>query len=264
MDFIDLRGPKLVSLDFSNLSVVNIRNLFLIIASSCRNLEHLKAQNLHPQSSNNVFPIEIMQEGLKKLKTLCLGLPVILKSKKSLKSNGFPTLEIFTHSSKFDSYIHDDCFQRLLMKSSNLKILDVRGCFFLTVETLCDLPSSNLERLYVSHTKLYNSLNFINVLRKWGHSLEVLDLSKLRGSIINDHFTSIISSCNLQNLESLYIINTAVTISTVRLIIQNCPKLNFLQLESCRGLHRGCKRAYQGKIALKELLSKLADNMDTT
>ncbi|GFS57260.1 hypothetical protein TNCV_491561 [Trichonephila clavipes] len=150
------------------------------------------------------------------------------------------------------------------MKSPNLKILDVRGCYFLTVKALCDLPSSNLERLYVSHTGLYNNLNFIDVLRKWGHSLEVLDLSKLRGNIINDHFTSIISSSNLRNLESLDINNTAVTISTVQLIIENCPKLNFLQLESCRGLHRGCKRAHQGKIALKELLSKLVDNMDTT
>ncbi|GFQ89394.1 hypothetical protein TNCT_386031 [Trichonephila clavata] len=263
-DFIDFRGPKLVSLDFSNLCVSNVKGLFLIIASSCRNLEHLKVQNLSPESTSKFFPIEIMQEGLKKLQVLCLGSPVILKSNKSLKTNGFPALEIFTHPSRCNLYIHDFCFKRLLMKSPNLKILDIRGCMLLTVEALCALPTSNLERLYVSYTKLYTSLNFMEVLRKWGHSLEVLDFSKLKGSIINDHFTSVISSGNLRNLESLYISNTSVTISTVRLIIENCPKLNFLQLESCRELDRGCKRAHQGKIALKKLLSKLADNMDTT
>ncbi|GFS57276.1 f-box domain-containing protein [Trichonephila clavipes] len=150
------------------------------------------------------------------------------------------------------------------MKSPNLKILDVRGCLFLTAVALCNLPASNLERLYVFNTELYNHFNFIDVLRKWGHSLEVLDLCRLRGNRINDHFTSIISSCNLRNLESLDISHTAVTISTVQLIIENCPKLNFLQLVACQELHRGCKRAHRGKIALKELLSKLADNMDTS
>lgn len=262
-NFIDFRGLKLVSLDFSNIHLVGVKNLFVCIAKSCRNLEHLKAQNLHVQSGNNYFPIEIMQEGLKRLKTLCIGLPVILKSKSSLKSNGFPTLEIFTHPSKCDFYTQDSCFKRLLEKSPNLKVLDIRGCMLLTVEALCSLSTSDLERLYVSQTKLYSSLDFIDVLKKWGHSLEALDISKLKGNVINDHFTSIISNCNLKNLESLDINNTAVTVSTVRLIIQNCLKLNFLQLESCRELYRGCKHAYRGKTALKELLLKLDDNMDT-
>ncbi|GFU26288.1 hypothetical protein NPIL_197551 [Nephila pilipes] len=263
-NFFDFRGSKLVSLDFSNINLVGVRDLFLTIASSCRNLEHLKVQNLHIQSANPSFLIENMQEGLQKLKTLRLGYPILFRSRSSLKSCGFPTLEIFTHPSKMDCYIQDRLLKRLLLKSPNLKVLDIRGCTLLTADALCALPAADLERLYVSQTRLYSSLNFINVLRKWGHSLEALDISRLKGSIINDHFTSLISNCNLQNLEILDINNTAVTISTVKMIIRNCPKLNFLQLESCRELCRGCKRAYEGKISIEELLLKLDDNMDIT
>ncbi|CAL1284653.1 unnamed protein product [Larinioides sclopetarius] len=260
-NFLKIRGSNLISLDFSNLTITTLRELCITVASSCPNLECLKAQNLH--GGNLSFPIQYMQKGLKKLKILRLGHPVWLQSCSSVTTSGFPSLDTFTHPSKNDCILGDLHFQKLLMESTDLKVLDIRGCVLLTSAALCSLPANNLERLYVSNTKLYELHEFAEVLKKWGHSLIALDVSKMKGNCINNLFKSLISLGCLQNLESLELNNTQVSPSTVKVIIHNCPKLNFLQLESCRSFGRGRKRAYHGLAEIKQLLS-VEDEMEVT
>ncbi|GBL76270.1 hypothetical protein AVEN_234524-1 [Araneus ventricosus] len=259
--FLKIRGSNLISLDFSNLTVLHFRELCNAVASSCPNLECLKAQNLH--GANHSFPIQYMQKGLKKLKRLRLGHPVWMQNCNSVNTSGFPNLDTFTHPSNNDCILTDLHLQKLLMKSPDLKVLDIRGCVLLTSAALCSLPANYLERLYVSNTRLYELQEFADVLKKWGHSLIALDVSKMKGSCINNLFNSLISLGSLKNLESLELNNTLVTTSTVKLIIHNCPKLNFIQLESCRSFGRGHKRAYYGQTEIKQLLN-LEDEMEVT
>ncbi|XP_055939482.1 F-box/LRR-repeat protein 6-like [Argiope bruennichi] len=258
-NFLNVRGSNLISLDISNLSILSFRDLFITVAASCPNLECLKAQNL--RGGSNSFPIQYMQNGLKKLKVLRLGHPILMQNCSSVSTSGFPHLDTFTHASKNDCFIEDLHLRKLLMKSPDLKVLDIRGCVLLTSTVLCSLPANNLERLYVSNTRLYELHGFANVLKKWGHSLVALDVSKMKGSCINHLFQSLVSLDSLKNLESLDLNNTVVTVSTVKLIIQNCPNLNFLQLESCRSFGRGRKHAYYGQAKIKQLLN-LEDEME--
>ncbi|GFS71736.1 f-box domain-containing protein [Nephila pilipes] len=257
--FIYMRGSKLISLDFSNVSFEGILNLFSIIGSTCPNLERLKACNLH--SSLHIFPIEDIQNGLRKLKVLHLGFNVILAFISTSLSPGFPELVTFSYPCIGNTQcISDLSFKKLLMKSPYLKELDIRGCSNVSAHSLCSLPAANLEKLYVSYTKLCLSKDFDNVLQKWSHSLIELDISK-QESAINDCLLSFVSSGSFQTLVSLNVNNTLVKMSTVKVIIENCPKLNYLQLESGKDFAR---RTHRGKIAIQELLSRLNDDVEIT
>ncbi|GIY61829.1 f-box domain-containing protein [Caerostris extrusa] len=152
-NFIEFHGPKLVSLDFSNIFLKGVKELLLNIASSCPNLEELIVQNLSKLSSSPIFPIEVMQNGLPKLKVLRLGYTFILQQKPSVKYKGFPNLEVFTYPSHSNYHFIDTHFKKLLMKSPNLKVLDIRGTH-ISCAAVSSLPASNVERLYVSHTRL--------------------------------------------------------------------------------------------------------------
>ncbi|GFT77934.1 hypothetical protein TNCV_788581 [Trichonephila clavipes] len=216
--FFTLRGSDLTSLDFSNSYGYSFLELFNIIGSTCPNLEQLKAYHLRKNYEHPFFSIDHMQNGLPKLKVLCLGYPVQFECNHLKTTDGFPELTTFSHPCFEDGRHELDQmkFKKLLMKSSHLKELDIQGCSFISAHCLYSLPTANLEKLCVSNTELCLSDDFNNVLQRWSHSLIELDVSLQQDSTINDCLMSFASSGSLKNLVSLYLYNTAVTMSTVK------------------------------------------------
>ncbi|GFY50513.1 f-box domain-containing protein [Trichonephila inaurata madagascariensis] len=254
--FFTLRGSDLISLDFSNSQGYSFLELFNIIGSTCPNLEQLVAYNLRKNYGHPIFNIEHMQNGLPKLKVLCLEYPVQFEYDRSKTTDGFPELTTFTYpciEEDGSKELIQMKFKKLLMKSPCLKELDIQGCSMISAHSLYSLPTSNLEKLCVSNTELCLYDDFYNALQRWSHSLIELDVSLEQDSAINDSLMSFALSGSLKNLVSLYLYNTAVTMPTVKVIIENCPKLNYLQLESCPDLMEQLRRAHKGEGAIKKL-----------
>ncbi|GIY96365.1 f-box domain-containing protein [Caerostris extrusa] len=128
-----------------------------------------------------------MQSCLRKLRILRLGFPFVYQSAGTYKDIGFPDLETFAHPSKED-LLDEFYFRKLLDLSPNLTELDVRGCARLTCTEMCSLPSRNVRKLYISHTKLYCSDVFLCILVKWCRNLVLLDISGSKEERINHHF----------------------------------------------------------------------------
>lgn len=56
---------------------------------------------------------------------------------------------------------------------------------------------------------------------------------------------------------------SSVSLEPVKAVLNKCPRLNSLNLASCRGLPRGIKRLYKGH-SLTELRAQLNDKPDSS
>ena len=69
-----------------------------------------------------------------------------------MDSPGFPELEELSVASNTDEsrVFNDEFLQRILKTSTQLKLLDVRGCARLTHDSLIRLPTWDLKHLFLS------------------------------------------------------------------------------------------------------------------
>lgn len=68
-----------------------------------------------------------------------------------MKSEGFPDLEELSVASLSNNCLVDDnSLLRILKTSTNLTLLDVRGCLRLSHESLIRLPAWDLKHLFLS------------------------------------------------------------------------------------------------------------------
>ncbi|KAF6099318.1 F-box and leucine rich repeat protein 6 [Phyllostomus discolor] len=96
---------------------------------------------------------------------------------------------------------------------------------------------------------------------KWAHTLRELDLSG-QGFSEKDLEQALAAFSGTPGgsqpaLCSLNLRGTRVTPGTVSSVISSCPGLRFLNLESCRCLPRGLKRAYRGPEHVQRCLEQL-------
>lgn len=257
---LQVRGPNFVKLDFSNVDIPRLHKVFLQIAANCPNLEELFAQNARGKSITHKFPIDNMQNGCPKLKTLRLGFPISFRKKKKDAFVGFPNLEIFTHPSRDDCNFTSSILEAILFKSPNLKILDFRGCLYVSYEAVNSLPAVDLEQLHLSFTRIVQNKVVAKLFQKWGHSLNVINMSHVKGEHINEIFQPLHLPGGLPNLEVLNVSNTIIKEDTIQIIYKQCPNLRFLNLEGCRSLQRGTRNNYHSRSEIKELLLKFDRN----
>ncbi|XP_053786100.1 F-box/LRR-repeat protein 6 isoform X3 [Desmodus rotundus] len=179
---------------------------------------------------------------------------------------GFPSLEELCLAGPTCNFVGDEALGRLLHGSPNLRLLDLRGCARITPAGLRDLPCRELEQLYLGLYGMSDRLTLAKegsplLTQKWAHTLRELDLSG-QGFSEKDLEEALGAFSGAPGgsqpaLCSLNLRGTRVTPSTVSSVISSCPGLRFLNLESCRCLPRGLKRAYQGPEDVQRCLEQL-------
>eukprot|EP00794_Sanderia_malayensis_P016103 gene16103-17724_t len=168
------------------------------------------------------------------------------------KSNGFPWLTALSLSSCH--FLYNTHLQRLLKNATNLRLLDIRKCPYITTDCLTSLPANSLERLFVSDGDGMCSL--ASILNKWQHSL--VEFAAVWVS--NPHFFDglkclVEKGLSMKRLRVLDIPGSCVTMSDLRFLLTLCPKLKGLDLTSCKGLDRGIKH-HHGEVFINALRTK--------
>ncbi|XP_033732270.1 F-box/LRR-repeat protein 6-like [Pecten maximus] len=257
-------------------------NSVLTALKKCPNLQLLDVSNVRFSSDFMAFDIEKFQHACPKMRVLRLANSKFRAPEASRRiqneSPGFPDLEelsLAVHTAKVGAglAIHDNFYQRILKASCNLRLLDLRGLSQITTLGLASLPVTDLESLYLSMTSLASRNNNVDVvLHKWRHSLKVVDLSwnTFQDNVLDTAFEVYVGlpTTSKHKLRWINFAGTAVTLTTVKLLLDNCPDLEYINLSSCRGLPRGMKREYsQGQISQlrKEVRIEVqSNNSDST
>uniref|UniRef100_A0A673VIK5 F-box and leucine rich repeat protein 6 n=1 Tax=Suricata suricatta TaxID=37032 RepID=A0A673VIK5_SURSU len=186
---------------------------------------------------------------------------------------GFPGLQELCLAGSTCSFVSNDALARLLHGSPSLRLLDLRGCARVTPAGLHGLPCQDLEQLYLG---LYGTSDRLTLAKegsylltqKWCHALRELDLSG-QGFSEKDleqalAAFSVMPAGSPPALCSLNLRGTRVTPSTVSSVISSCPGLLYLNLESCRCLPRGLKRAYRGQEEVQGCLEQLLTSLPSS
>ncbi|XP_042911609.1 F-box/LRR-repeat protein 6 [Parasteatoda tepidariorum] len=262
-ELLENHGQNLLVLDLSGQSF-NLKKALLAVSKSCFNLEELVLQNV---DCVNAFPLKEIQENCSKMKVLRLGMPIKF-SKYSNSENlpGFPMLEVFSHPNieLCDRYnqpgsceFFDKDLRNLLSNSPLLKLLDIRGSLYITVNGILALPATHVESLYLSMSKLCLTGNILEILNKWIRSLRSVDISRMTSFRINEVLVDVTKNGRMINLEQLDLNNTKINAETIIKIIENCANLNSVNLSSCREVGRGCMREFKNRSDLLKLHEKL-------
>ncbi|XP_030832719.1 F-box/LRR-repeat protein 6 [Strongylocentrotus purpuratus] len=274
-DLLKERGGTLEGLQLAGCSIISSAHLMSSIKSFCHNLRLLDLSNCHVTIDCLMLPIEEMQKGCPLLEILRLAgirvQPANASAKAQREAEGFSKLKELSLAVADNVAwqvvlptnlgISDDFLRRVLRNSPYLKLLDLRGCTLIKVETLQDLNVENLEQLYISRCSFTRSQGFDGMISsKWSHSLIELDISwNNYFESCRDEFMKSLSSAH--HLRTLDLSGTSVTVNGVRSILKGCTALVSLKLTSCRSLPRGCKRCYEGK-SLRKLLKELQNVND--
>nr|XP_528267.1 F-box/LRR-repeat protein 6 isoform X1 [Pan troglodytes] len=241
-----------------------------LLGSCCPQLQVLEVSTgINRNSIPLQLPVEALQKGCPQLQVLRLlnlmWLPKPL-GRGVAPGPGFPSLEELCLASSTCNFVSNEVLGRLLHGSPNLRLLDLRGCARITPAGLQDLPCRELEQL---HLGLYGTSDRLTLAKegspfltqKWCHTLRELDLSGQGFSEkdLEQALAAFLSTPGGSHpaLCSLNLRGTRVTPSTVSSVISSCPGLLYLNLESCRCLPRGLKRAYRGLEEVQWCLEQL-------
>nr|XP_036879257.1 F-box/LRR-repeat protein 6 isoform X4 [Manis javanica] len=254
--------PRLTFLKLSSCHGVTPDTL-VMLAKACPQLHSLDLQH----SMGSCCPQLQVLEVLRLLNLMWLPKP---SGRVVTPGPGFPSLEELCLASSTCNFVSNETLGRLLHGSPNLRLLDLRGCARITPAVLHDLPCQELEQL---HLGLYGTSDRLTLSKegsplltwKWCHTLRELDLSG-QGFIEKDLEQALAAFSGTPGgshsaLCSLNLRGTRVTPSTVSSVVSSCPGLLYLNLESCRCLPRGLKRAYRGQNEVQWCLEQLLTSL---
>ncbi|XP_037348330.1 LOW QUALITY PROTEIN: F-box/LRR-repeat protein 6 [Talpa occidentalis] len=240
-----------------------------LLGSCCPQLQLLEVSSgISGHSTPLQLPVEALQKGCPQLQVLrLLNLMWLPKPPgRGALGPGFPGLEELCLASSSCSVVSNEVLARLLHSSPRLRLLDLRGCTRVTPAGLHDLPCQELEQL---HLGLYGASDGLSLAKegspllthRWCHSLRELDLSG-QGFSEKDLEQALAAFSGTTGgahpaLCSLSLRGTRVTPSAVSAVISCCPGLSYLNLEACRCLPRGLKRAHRGAEAVRACLQRL-------
>ncbi|XP_030159469.1 F-box/LRR-repeat protein 6 isoform X1 [Lynx canadensis] len=294
VSFLEEAGPRMCKL-WLTYSSQTTAILGALLGGCCPQLRVLEVSTgINRNSTPLQLPVEALQKGCPQLQVLrLLNLTWLPKPSGRVVTPGpgFPSLEELCLAGSSCNFVSNEALGRLLHDSPNLRLLDLRGCARITPGGLHDLPCQgqlslgrrgvgtlahptahagssppDLEQL---HLGLYGTSDRLTLAkegshlltRKWCHALRELDLSG-QGFSEKDleqalAAFSVTPGASHPALCSLNLRGTRVTPSTVSSVISSCPGLLYLNLESCRCLPRGLKRAYRGREEVQWCLEQL-------
>lgn len=272
VSFLEEAGPRMRKLWLTYGSQTTA--ILGALLGSCPQLQVLEVSTgINDNHTALQLPVEALQRGCPRLQVLRL-LNLMWLPKPSGRAvtpgPGFPSLEELCLASSTCNFVTNEVLDRLLHGSPNLRLLDLRGCLRVTPAGLCELPCQELEELHLGLYGMSDRLTLAKegsplLTQKWGHTLRELDLcgqgfsekdleqalAAFSGTSVGSHLA--LCSLNLRG--------TRVTPSTVSSVISNCPGLRYLNLESCRCLPRGLKRAYRGPEEIRWCLEQLLTSL---
>ncbi|XP_057388037.1 F-box/LRR-repeat protein 6 isoform X4 [Balaenoptera acutorostrata] len=273
VSFLEEAGPRMRKL-WLTYSSQTTAVLGALLGSCCPQLQLLEVSTgLNHNSTPLQLPVEALQKGCPQLQVLrLLNLTWLPKpsGRAMTPGPGFPRLEELCLASSTCNFVSNEVLDRLLHGSPHLRLLDLRGCARITPAGLHDLPCQELEQLHLGLYGMSDRLTLAKegsllLTQKWCHTLQELDLSG-QGFSEKDleqalaAFSGTPGGSHLA-LCSLNLRGTRVTPGTVSSVISNCPGLLYLNLESCRCLPRGLKRAYRGPEEVQRCLQQLLTSL---
>ncbi|KAJ6224813.1 hypothetical protein RDWZM_003358 [Blomia tropicalis] len=237
---------QLEVLDISNVASLGGRSTSVAIdklQNSCPRIRILRAANI------NFTP------------TVCSAATPPMPGFPFLQELSIPFHESFMMTNSMLDGNTDWTIELLTKGAENLKLLDIRGSRYISHGSLLRIPTWSMKHLSMSNcTKLENE-SLKDVILKWNNSLVDIDLSwnksekcmnACANAIWNDRDGQKIES----PLRSIQLRGSAISFESLRDLLLNCPLLNSIDLQSCRSLPRGIKRAYFGD-DFKQLRSDL-------
>ncbi|CAN2390625.1 F-box LRR-repeat protein 6 [Pristimantis euphronides] len=261
--FLQVRGASLRCLYLSLDSQISSL-LSQLVSGSCPELRLLEVTK---PIKNQIMAVQLPAEGLQtscpKLEVLrLLNLTFSLKSKPPScpEGPGFSQLQELCLATSICSHVTDDVCKRLLRDCTQLRVLDLRGCYLLTPQGISEIPCPDVERLYLgiycstNRSHSYTGCSFIT--RRWGHSLMELDLTAqhFSESDLSQALGVLSRSGGNDMLQSLSLTGTKVTVAAVREVLAGCRALTHLDITSCRNIPRGLKCVYRGQDNIRQCL----------
>ncbi|GAB6024439.1 hypothetical protein CHUAL_009599 [Chamberlinius hualienensis] len=250
-------GAKLSRLNLSGNIIRGASGFVPIFAESC---PELRSFDLSDISANDrgIIPINIekLQNGCSKLQKLRLTNVMMrlvnVPLSEQAASSGFPELEELSIAKVNDNFyqgLDNSSIERILKSSHKLKVLDIRRCSNITASGIVRIQAWDLEQLHMSQCTGAMTPDLELVIQKWYHSLMVVDFSwnNQAGDSLDLAVKSLAGITTNPKLLSLNLCGSAVSFEPVKNMLCNCPSLNELNLQSCRGLPRGLKRLYAGE-----------------
>ncbi|XP_054619698.1 F-box/LRR-repeat protein 6 [Dunckerocampus dactyliophorus] len=268
LSYLETYGCQIRQIWFTH-GLKNDRLLSAISRGCCRDLELLEV-NTKLDSKDGELPIciQALQTACPKLKTFrMLNVRPLHKTMRSGAelSLGFPSLEELCIATTSYSYMSDKDLRDILFGSTQLRVLDLRGCSRITPAGLAMLPCNELECLFwgqyfsshVGSSSLKKGLHMVT--QKWNQTLQQLDVANQLFSEedLEVAMCHLARASNANTLRSLNLSGTRVMPSALRPLISQMTALNYLNLSSCRYLPRGLKRIYRGQEDIRQLLDKL-------
>ncbi|XP_063777135.1 F-box/LRR-repeat protein 6 [Pseudophryne corroboree] len=266
--FLEVCGARLKSLFLSHSFQIN-GIISKLAGGACPELRVLEVNTAmkFPEKELSVA-IEALQASCPKLEVMrIMNLHWIPRtvSRSSPELPGFKDLQELCLANSTYSYTSDDICKRLLRDSTNLRVLDVRGCYRLTPAGICDFPCTDIERLYLGmYCSTMNSVMPVSgcylMTRRWQHSLQELDLTAQSYSEkdLTQALDILARGGANDTLQSLNLAGTKVTVLSVKQMLSSCSALIHLDLTSCRNIPRGMKRVYRGEEDIRQCLSDLS------
>ncbi|XP_064647209.1 F-box/LRR-repeat protein 6-like isoform X2 [Lineus longissimus] len=266
-------GPRLQALAVGCNTLKGFNNSLNSIIEHCSNLLCFDASNANFMSDFFSLNIERFQMGCPKLRILRLantrlrGSNVTNAAKD--QSLGFTDMQelslavgarVSPVTSAGGIGIDDEFLQRMLKTSSHLKLLDLRSCCSVTNHGIQHLPATHLQQLFISQCSIARFEGIQVIMQKWQHSLVELDLSWniYPGASFDIAMNKIASNPQHSKLQILNLSGTSIAFPRLKSILEGCPHLKKLNLQSCRGLPRGMKKDFEG-----ETLNRLREEIVT-
>ncbi|KAM9306045.1 F-box/LRR-repeat protein 6 [Gastrophryne carolinensis] len=266
--FLEQSGARLRRLFLSCSAQINTI-VAIIAGGSCPELRHLEVNlPLESVTADLQVPIEGLQTSCPKLEVLRL-LNVPWQARPAPRSSegwaGFPELQELCLATSRYSAVSDGVLQRLLRGAEKLRVLDLRGCYRVSPQGLCQLPCADLQHLFLG---LYCSVSMTSSLvsgvslltSRWRHSLQEVDLSYAEEDL-QEALRNLCQDGANDTLRSLNLSGTKAAPLAVRDVLLSCPLLTHLDLSSCRSIPRGLKRAYRGREELEQCLAHLTKSL---
>uniref|UniRef100_A0AAG5DB16 F-box domain-containing protein n=1 Tax=Anopheles atroparvus TaxID=41427 RepID=A0AAG5DB16_ANOAO len=260
-------GSRLTHLHLAHNRLSGIPQIVKALSTHCPNLVLLDLSNVSTIAiSHGILHIEQLQHGCQKLKILRITNSHINLStatlQEQMESPGFPALEELSVASLADEsrLFNDEFLQRILKTSTQLKLLDVRGCSRLSHDSLIRLPTWDLKHLFLSGCSITRDMGsgLELIASKWAHSLIEFDLAWANATKpLDDALKALADKGSESPLNHLNLCGSSVSLEAVKEVLANCPHINSINLASCRGLPRGVKRLLQGAQEIAELRENL-------
>ena len=157
-EFITVLGNRLTVLNISNNKMAGLPFVFKALSTHSCNLEELDISNITTTSRDTInINLEKFQKGCQKLRILNANHTMLSLTetpvREQVNSPGFPNLEelhIAVDSRGYFDGMDDSQIERVLAKSANLRVLDLRGCQHISNSCLIRLKSWVIERLILS------------------------------------------------------------------------------------------------------------------